>query len=75
MPWLRYFINSVVVQSKSNNNYKSIINQKMEEKKKVKVFNYKEQYGVIVICENENEQKAIFEELQKKGLKLKVVTV
>ena len=63
------------MQSKSIINYKSIINQKMEEKKKVKVFNYKEQYGVIVICENENEQKAIFEELQKKGLKLKVVTV
>lgn len=40
-----------------------------------KKFNYKEQYGVIVICENENEQKAVFEELQKKGLKLKVVTV
>jgi len=45
----------------------------METKKKQ--FNYKEQYGVIVICENEEKQKAIFEELQKKGLKLKVVTV
>ena len=40
-----------------------------------KAFNYKEQYGVIVICESENEQKVLFEELQKKGLKLKVVTV
>ena len=42
---------------------------------KVKQFNYKEQYGVIVICKSEDEQKAIFEELQKKGLTLKVVTV
>jgi len=29
---------------------------------------------VIVICESEDEQKKVFEELQKKGLKLKVVT-
>lgn len=40
-----------------------------------KAFKYKEQYGVIVVCESEDEQKAIFEELQQKGLKLKVVTV
>lgn len=39
-----------------------------------KEFNYKPQYGVIVICENEGEQKKVFEELQKKGMKLKVVT-
>lgn len=45
----------------------------METKKKQ--FNYKEQYGVIVVCQSENEQKAIFEELKKKGLTLKVVTV
>ncbi|GGA84815.1 hypothetical protein GCM10008015_27000 [Flavobacterium palustre] len=44
----------------------------MAEKKK---FNYKEQYGVIVICETETEQKKVFEDLQKKGHKLKVVTV
>lgn len=41
----------------------------------MKQFNYKEQYGVIVICENEESQKEIFERLQKEGLKLKVVTV
>ena len=35
---------------------------------------YKQQYGVIVICESEDDQKKVFEELQKKGLKLKVVT-
>lgn len=40
-----------------------------------KQFNYKEQYGVIVICKTENEQKEVFEKLQKEGLKLKVVTV
>ena len=39
-----------------------------------KQFNYKPQYGVIVICENENEQKKLFEELQKQGKKLKVVS-
>jgi predicted 3-demethylubiquinone-9 3-methyltransferase (glyoxalase superfamily) len=43
--------------------------------KKTKQFNYKEQYGVIVICKDEDDQKAIFERLQKEGLKLKVVTV
>lgn len=40
-----------------------------------KQFNYKEQYGVIVVCESEDQQKSVFKELQKKGLKLKVVTV
>ena len=39
-----------------------------------KEFHYKAQYGVIVICENEDDQIKIFEELQKKGLKLKIVT-
>jgi len=40
-----------------------------------KQFKYKEQYGVIVVCESEDQQKAIFDELQQKGLKLKIVTV
>ena len=39
-----------------------------------KQFNYKQQYGVIVICEAEEEQIKMFEELKSKGLKLKVVT-
>jgi phage terminase large subunit-like protein len=38
-------------------------------------FNYKEQYGVIVICKDEKEQKEVFEMLQKQGFTLKVVTV
>ena len=39
-----------------------------------KEFTYKQQYGVIVICETEEEQIKMFEELKEKGLKLKVVT-
>lgn len=39
-----------------------------------KEFKYKQQYGVIVICETEEEQIKLFEELKKKGLKIKVVT-
>ena len=36
-------------------------------------FNYKEQYGVIVICKDEKEQREIYERLL--GLTLKIVTV
>jgi hypothetical protein len=39
-----------------------------------KEFLYKQQYGVIVICENEEEQKKVFQELHEQGKKLKVVT-
>jgi len=38
-------------------------------------FNYKPQYGVIVICKDEKEQQEIYEILLKLGLTLKVVTV
>ena len=38
-------------------------------------FNYKPQYGIVVICEDEEDQKKIFEELQKLGYKLKIVVV
>lgn len=38
-------------------------------------YEYKPQFGVIVICENEDEQKAIFERLHAEGLKLKIVCV
>lgn len=37
-------------------------------------FNYKPQYGVIIICKDEKEQKDIFENLQAQGLTLKIVT-
>jgi hypothetical protein len=49
--------------------------EKSKEVKKTKAFNYKEQFGVIVICETEKEQIEMFNELSKKKLKLKVVTV
>ena len=38
-------------------------------------FNYKQQYGVIVICQDEQEQQQIYEMLLAQGLTLKVVTV
>lgn len=37
-------------------------------------FNYKEQYGVIVICKNEDEQEKVYNELHDKGYECKVVT-
>ena len=40
-----------------------------------KKFNYKQQYGVIVIVESEKEQIKLFNKLKKDGLKLKIVTV
>ena len=38
-------------------------------------FNYKEQYGVIVIYKDEKEQREIYERLLAQGLTLKIVTV
>ena len=43
--------------------------------KKEKKFNYRQQYGVIIICQDEREQQTVYERLQKEGLTLKVVTV
>ena len=37
-------------------------------------FNYKEQYGVIVICKDEAEQKEVYERLYSDGYECKVVT-
>lgn len=36
-------------------------------------FNYKEQYGVIVICNNEQEQEKIYNSLTAEGYECKVV--
>lgn len=36
-------------------------------------FTYQEQYGVIVMCENEEEQERIYNELTEQGLSCKVV--
>lgn len=38
-------------------------------------FKYKEQYGVIVICNDEKEQREIYERLLAEGLTLKIVAV
>ena len=38
-------------------------------------FNYNEQYGVIVICEDEKQQREVYERLLAEGLILKIVTV
>ena len=38
-------------------------------------FNYHEQYGVIVMCENEAEQEQIYNDLSGAGYKCKVVAV
>lgn len=38
-------------------------------------FRYKEQYGIVVICDDENHQKATYEKLKPLGYKMKVVCV
>jgi hypothetical protein len=39
-------------------------------------FKYREQYGVIVLCEDAKAQEALFNKLKEQGFeKLKVVTV
>ena len=37
-------------------------------------FNYKEQYGVIVMCKNEEEQESVYTRLVDEGFECKVVT-
>ena len=38
-------------------------------------FSYKEQYAVVVLCDNEKDQEAIYNRLKDEGYKLKVVAV
>ncbi|MFZ4708024.1 MAG: hypothetical protein ACOYMF_18625 [Bacteroidales bacterium] len=45
------------------------------KKTEKKSYAYKPQYGIVVICPDEQEQIKLFEKLQKQGLKLKVVVV
>lgn len=40
-----------------------------------KGFTYKQQYAVVVICKDENEQEAVYDRLRSEGYKLKVVSV
>lgn len=45
------------------------------KKTEKKSYVYKPQFGIVVMCADEPEQIRLFEMLQKKGLKLKVVVV
>ena len=36
---------------------------------------YRPQYGLIVVCEDERDQAKKYDQLRKKGLTVKVVTV
>lgn len=38
-------------------------------------FSYKEQYAVVVMCQDEKEQEEIYNRLKAEGYKLKVVAV
>ena len=38
-------------------------------------FSYKEQYAVIVMCKDEEDQKEVYNRLSAEGYKLKVVAV
>lgn len=38
-------------------------------------FTYKEQYAVVVICEDEKQQEAVYNRLKAEGHKCKVVAV
>ena len=46
-----------------------------DEKSDCMGFSYKEQYAVVVICENEKDQETIYNRLKEEGYKLKVVAV
>ncbi len=35
---------------------------------------YRPQFGVIVLCDDEAHQKAVFEDLKRRGLRLRVVS-
>ena len=52
------------------------IEEELEEEEKAQEpsFNYKEQYGVIVICKDEAEQEKIYNSLLDQGYECKVVT-
>ena len=38
-------------------------------------FSYKEQFAVVVMCKDEEDQKSIYDRLKAEGYKLKVVAV
>ena len=40
-----------------------------------KSYAYRPQYGIVIVCQDEEEQIKLFNMLKEKGLKLKVVVV
>ncbi|WP_173058515.1 hypothetical protein [Sulfurimicrobium lacus] len=38
-------------------------------------FKYREQYGVIILCDDAEAQERLFNQLKAQGYKLRVVTV
>jgi hypothetical protein len=38
-------------------------------------FHYKEQFGVIVVCRSESDQRRVYHKLTRQGLACKVVVV
>lgn len=38
-------------------------------------FKYRPQFGIVIVCRDEDDQRAAFEALAKQGYKLKVVSV
>jgi len=44
-------------------------------RKAAKPFKYRQQFGLIVICRDEAEQRRKFEEFKKRGHAVRVVTV
>lgn len=50
---------------------------KIQKKRVIQLsgFSYKQQYAVVVICENEQAQEKIYNRLKEEGYKLKVVAV
>lgn len=38
-------------------------------------FKYRQQFGVIVVCDGERHQERVYNQLRARGLKCKVVTV
>ncbi len=44
-------------------------------KKAASPFKYQQQFGLIIVCQDEGDQRRKFEQLKKRGLKVRVVTV
>lgn len=54
---------------------KRLLLPEVKNKRNMNKYIYKPQYGVIVICQSEEEQKAVYERLKREGLTLRIVNV